>query len=219
MCIIMGNNSKKTKKKKSKTQSSQGEEKEEQKVPVLASSSSSSKITLPNPALSSPPRDHELLLAVIEFHHMLIGSSHKKEAVALTAAKGLVVGYIFMGCPSMAIIQATKSDLLEWLLQTKRAGKPGSITYWTTLMNAKNSHASIHTTTDDNNHAGNKLKVMPYAAAMHGGGKSDRMDTTYNNLQKNFSSTTNTVSITKRLSFLGVTLSKQQIIFFINIYK
>lgn len=73
-----------------------------------------------------------IIVAVVEFHHMLIGPSHKKEAQALSAASSHdVVGQIFMGGPSFAVVKSmVKDDLANWLQDCKKAGKPGTILFW-----------------------------------------------------------------------------------------
>ena len=130
---------------------------------AATASSAATPSKTPAATTTATPKDDDQLVAVVEFHHMLIGSTHKKEAAALSAAQGLVAGWIFMGGPSAAVVTATHGDLLEWLQECKRAGKPGEVTYW--------SLASLHSTGvfEEVNH---KLKVVGYA-----GGKGDRMDT------------------------------------------
>lgn len=107
------------------------------------------------------------ILAVIEFHHMLIGNSHKKEANALGAAASHGIwGLIFMGGPSLAVVRARDaSDLQAWLVDCKKAGKQGQCVYWRQTEQHKEGAAA---TTLINN----KLKVMPYAP-----GKDTKMDT------------------------------------------
>ena len=102
------------------------------------------------------------LLAVIEFHHMLIGNTHKKEVAAISAAASHgVCGFIFMGGPSLAIIEALAlDDVLGWLADCKKAGKEGKCVYW------KEKHL-IHAP-----RINNKLKFMGYAP-----GKDTKMDT------------------------------------------
>ena len=111
------------------------------------------------PVLASP---QHVVIAVIEFHHMLIGPSHRKESLAISAALANGIhGYIYMGGPSYAIAKsAEKQDMLDWLLECKRAGKPGSVAYW----------KSIPCTNMPSGWP-NKLKVMGYA-----GGKGDKPD-------------------------------------------
>lgn len=95
----------------------------------------------------------ETLYAVVEFHHMLIGHSHKKEAAALSAASACgIQGFIFMGGPSAAVAEATKADLLEWLGDCKKAGKEGTVTYW---KRKQGTSPPINS----------KLKVVPYGSA------------------------------------------------------
>ena len=102
--------------------------------------------------------------AVVEFHHMLIGKSHKKEAAALSAAEGVIRGWIFMGGPSRAVVQASSNEDLRWWLQEcKRAGKPGEIRYWRRL-DIYDSDNTAHKMVP------NKLKAMGYS------GKDAKMD-------------------------------------------
>lgn len=110
---------------------------------------------------SAPLGPHDALYAVVEFHHMLIGNSHKKEAAALNAAASHgIVGCIYMGGPSLAIVQAAcLDDLLDWLSDCKKAGKEGNCIYW----KPKAPSSSLPSS--------NKLKVMPYAP-----GKDTKMD-------------------------------------------
>jgi len=107
--------------------------------------------------------DEDAILAVVEFHHMLIGKSHKKESEALSAAANIVRGWIFMGGPSVAVVQATKTDLQDWVQACKRAGKTGDIRYWR-LQSKDGSKPLVDFPT--------KLKTMGYAS-----GKEAKMDT------------------------------------------
>lgn len=122
-------------------------------------SSSNHDAASPAPRLLGP---NDALYAVIEFHHMLIGPTHKKEAAAISAAAAHgICGFVFMGGPSVAVIEAAcVDDVSGWLSDCKKAGKPGTCVYW----KAKND--------DDGAMAlNNKLKTMPYAA-----GKDTKMD-------------------------------------------
>ena len=103
-----------------------------------------------------------IIVAVVEFHHMLIGPSHKKEAQALSAASSHgVVGQIFMGGPSFAVVKSmVKDDLAKWLQDCKKAGKPGTVTFWKEI--AQGILPSDWPT---------KLKVVQYA-----GGKGEKPD-------------------------------------------
>ena len=67
-----------------------------------------------NEASVSSPAQH-VIIAVVEFHHMLIGASHKKESLALSAAPANGIdGYIFMGGPSYAIVKCVdKQDMMH----------------------------------------------------------------------------------------------------------
>ena len=122
--------------------------------------------TTKNPSACALPPSTALnpddpLYAVIEFHHMLIGPTHKKEAAALGAAASYgICGFIFMGGPSLAVIEAaTVDDVRGWLSDCKKAGKEGSCVFW---------KAKIEKTAPSLN---NKLKVMAYAP-----GKDTKMD-------------------------------------------
>lgn len=104
------------------------------------------------PAVENVDPD-ETLYAVVEFHHMLIGHSHKKEAAALSAASACgIQGFIFMGGPSAAVVEATKADLLEWLGDCKKAGKEGTVACW---KRKQGTSPPINS----------KLKVVPYGSA------------------------------------------------------
>lgn len=112
---------------------------------------------------SSPAADPQhVIIAVIEFHHMLIGQSHKKESQALSAAASNgVLGYIYMGGPSYAVVKAMhKGDLVNWLQECKKASKPGNIGYWKTV---PNDNIPIDWP--------NKLKIMGYTS-----GKGEKPD-------------------------------------------
>lgn len=102
------------------------------------------------------------IVSVVEFHHMLIGPSHKKEAQALSsAASHGIVGQIFMGGPSVAVVKSMdKDDLTNWLQDCKKAGKPGAILFWKEV-----SQDNLPTDWPT------KLKVAPYA-----GGKGEKPD-------------------------------------------
>ena len=102
------------------------------------------------------------VISVVEFHHMLIGPSHKKEAQALSAAASNgIVGQIFMGGPSLAVVKSmNKDDLTNWLQDCKKAGKPGAILFWKEL--SQDNLATDWPT---------KLKIAPYA-----GGKGEKPD-------------------------------------------
>ena len=102
------------------------------------------------------------IISVVEFHHMLIGPSHKKEAQALSAAASHgIVGHMFMGGPSFAVVSSMdKDDLTNWLQDCKKAGKPGAILFWKEL---SQDNFPIDWPT--------KLKVAPYA-----GGKGEKPD-------------------------------------------
>mmetsp|Transcript_3116 Transcript_3116/g.6741 ORF Transcript_3116/g.6741 Transcript_3116/m.6741 type:complete len:267 (+) Transcript_3116:86-886(+) len=111
---------------------------------------------------SSPAQHVDLIIAVIEFHHMLIGPSHKKESLALSAAPANGIdGYIFMGGPSFAVVRCVdKQDVINWLQECKKSGKPGNVGYWKSI--------SIADVPSD---WPNKLRVMGYA-----GGRGDKPD-------------------------------------------
>lgn len=118
-----------------------------------------------SPPATSVLGPNEPLYAVIEFHHMLIGNTHKKEAAAIGAAASHgVCGYIFMGGPSFAVVEATSvQDAMAWLADCKRAGKEGQCVYWKKKPISGTGSSQMN----------NKLKVMGYAP-----GKDTRMDTT-----------------------------------------
>ena len=102
------------------------------------------------------------IVSVVEFHHMLIGPNHKKEAQALSAAASHgIVGQIFMGGPCFAIVQSMdKDDLTNWLQDCKKAGKPGAILFWKEI--SQTNFSSDWPT---------KLKIVQYA-----GGKGEKPD-------------------------------------------
>ena len=104
----------------------------------------------------------DALYAVIEFHHMLVGNVHKKEAAAIGAAAAHgIVGTLYMGGPSIAVIAAAAMvDIQGWLADCKRAGKEGHCIYW------KRKDSTMPSMMN------NKLKVMGYAP-----GKDTKMDT------------------------------------------
>ena len=106
------------------------------------------------------------ILAIVEFHHMLIGASHKKEAQVISAAiTNGVRGYIYMGGPSYAvIITSDKEDLLTWLHDCKKVGKVGTIRYWKLQFNS-NIECEYEWPS--------KLKVIQYANSK---GKGDKPD-------------------------------------------
>jgi len=103
-----------------------------------------------------------IIIAVVEFHHMLIGQSHKKEAQALSAAPSHgIVGQIFMGGPAFAVVKSMdKDDLANWLQDCKKAGKSGTVIFWKET--AQDNLPSNWPT---------KLKVVQYA-----GGKGEKPD-------------------------------------------
>lgn len=112
------------------------------------------------------------VLAVVEFHHMLIGKTHKKEASAISAAnQNSIRGWIFMGGPCFAIVTSVeKNDLLIWLQECKRVGKPGEIRFLEEIKASdygeKQFEAIMETL-----QVPNKLKVMNYR-----NGKDSKMD-------------------------------------------
>ena len=126
---------------------------------ITAGNNNSAAFATPKTSLSAPP-PNDALIAVIEFHHMLIGPTHKKEAAALGAAASHgICGFIFMGGPSAAIVQASSlDDLRAWLADCKKAGKEGHVAFWKV--------------NDDGIPMNSKLKIMPYAT-----GKDTKMDT------------------------------------------
>eukprot|EP00977_Amphora_coffeiformis_P004535 scaffold978_cov164-Amphora_coffeaeformis.AAC.6 len=117
--------------------------------------------------LSPPAHTTRRITAVVEFHHMLIGSAHKKEATALKAAATHgVQGFIFMGgVPSMAIVHVTDSaDLTAWLSDCRKAGKEGTCVYWRTEDEPHDFWKNVS--------SNNKLKIVNYAT-----GKDTKVDT------------------------------------------
>ena len=69
-------------------------------------------------------------LQVLKFHHLLLGSEHKKEKDMVTQAKwsGLS-GMILYGTPGLCVVQCDSAAAAEYLTETRKIGKVGEKVY------------------------------------------------------------------------------------------
>ena len=144
------------------------QQQEQQKVASHSKRDDASHTAPPSP----PP-----ILTVLEFHHMLRGPSHKKEATVVTAAATHGIrGWLFLGGPSFAVIlAATLEDIKAWCTDCQKAGKPATVVYWRQLGEEEDDPSTATTTSTAVSTSSflfpNKLKVMDYAP-----GKDTKLD-------------------------------------------